>query len=150
MVHFSQTREVITKNLVETQQFAEDFAQSLTGGAVLLLYGDLGAGKTSFTQGLAKGLGIEKRVLSPTFLIMRTYTLNTEEVKYFHHVDLYRLQTEQEIIDLGLPELMKNSSTITVIEWPEKLGNLLPKNAWKLSFETQSEYERKITIQHDN
>lgn len=150
MGHSFQTDEIITKSLSETQQFAKDFVRKLSGGTVLLLFGDLGAGKTTFTQGLAKGLGINKRIMSPTFIIMRTYSLNNGNIKHFYHVDLYRLQSEQEIIDLGLPELMANPAAITVIEWSEKLGSLKPKNAWQLQFTYLSETERRITITYDN
>lgn len=143
-------KDIVTKSFEETQQIAKDFAKELRGGDVILLAGDLGAGKTTFTQGLLKAFGITKRVISPTFIVMRTYHVDDQKVKQFVHVDLYRLQSEKEIIDLGLLEIMADASTITIIEWPEKLGSLTPKNAWRLQFEHISESERKITIQHEN
>lgn len=149
MAHFFQAHEIITRSLDETQQFATDFAQKLQGSDVVLLSGDLGAGKTSFTQGLAKALGVTKRILSPTFIVMRRYSLDSQKMKHFYHVDLYRLGSEKEIIELGLPEMMADPDAVTVIEWPEKLGSLQPKNAWKLQFAYVSENERKISIIHE-
>lgn len=133
----------LSKSTKNTQTFAQDFAKKLHPGDVLLLYGNLGAGKTTFVQGLAKGLGVEKRIISPTFIIMRTYTLPKEK---FYHIDLFRLENEKEIADLGLLEILEKKKDIVVIEWPEKLGNFLPKNAWEISFKTTGENEREITI----
>ena len=144
----AKTTEVITKNLQETQQFAEAFAENLQGNTVLLLSGDLGAGKTSFVQGFARKLGITHRIISPTFIILRSYEVpeNTQGVSNFYHIDLYRIHSETEMRDLGLVDILRDSHNITVIEWSEKLKNLRPKNAWQLHFQHISETERKITI----
>lgn len=136
--------EVITKNIEETQLFAEKFAKNLQGGDVVLLYGNLGAGKTTFVQGLAKGLGITHRIISPTFIILRTYQFVKGN---FYHVDLYRLGREKEIEDIGLLDLIGKPENIVVIEWPEKLGKLLPKDAWQLRFEQNGENERIIKVE---
>ena len=139
----------LSKNAEETKRFAEEFAQKLKGEHVVLLYGNLGAGKTTFVQGLAKGLGIQKRIISPTFIILRSYDLQrkTKNVKFktLYHTDLYRLQSEKEVEALGLVEIMENPDGIIVIEWPERLGLLMSKSGWKISFETTGENERKIT-----
>lgn len=141
---------VITQNNSETQKLAEDFAKTLQGGEVLCLWGDLGFGKTTFTQGLAKGLGLTGRITSPTFLIMRTYTLTNETtekpVKMLYHVDLYRVTNEKEIIELGLLDLMQHPEHIVVIEWPEKMGTLLPEKRIDIKFEYIDENRRKIKI----
>lgn len=136
----------LTKNAKETKKLGESFAKKLHGNEIMLLYGTLGAGKTTFVQGLAKGLGIQKRIISPTFIIMRSYELS--DVKYFYHIDLYRLQSEKEIKGLGLVELMQNPKNIVVIEWPERLGAFIPKKRIEIHFETSGENERKITIKH--
>lgn len=139
----------LTKNAEQTQSFAENFAKKLHGGDVVLLYGNLGAGKTTFVQGLAKGLGMTHRIISPTFIIVRTYEVEAKNkktnIKKFYHVDLYRLGSEKEIEDIGLVELMQNRENVVVIEWPERLGSLLPKHAWQLYFKTKGENEREIT-----
>lgn len=139
-----------TKSIEETQKLAQDFAKKIASGGVVLLYGNLGAGKTTFVQGLAKGLGITHRIISPTFIILRTYEIpslsSRAKSRDLYHVDLYRLESEKEIEGLGLVDLLKNSDNIIVIEWPERMGTLLPKNAWKISIETTGENEREITI----
>jgi tRNA threonylcarbamoyladenosine biosynthesis protein TsaE len=146
----------VTESFEETQAFAEEFAKSLHGGEVLCLYGDLGYGKTTFVQGLGKGLGVARHVNSPTFLIMRSYritgnsqqlTSNDSHEKMLYHVDLYRLEHEQEIRDIGLLDLMHDPDTIVVIEWPEKLGKLLPEKRTNITFEYINEDKRKITIE---
>src|SRR5260221_281878 len=111
---------VITKNVKETQEFAKEFATGLKGGDVLLLYGNLGAGKTTFVQGLAKGLGIEKRLISPTFTIVRNYELGIRNnAKDFYHVDLYRHETDEAVKSSEVLELMKKY-------WPGGLTIVLP------------------------
>lgn len=123
----------------KTQKFAEDFAKKLVGGDVVLLYGNLGAGKTTFVQGLARGLGVESRIISPTFIILRRYG-------NLHHIDLYRLETEADIAGLGVVELMQDKDNIVVIEWPERLGSAKPEKRWEVHFEATGDEERKIAI----
>lgn len=117
--------KIATRTTQETQRYAEEFSQGIQPGDILCLYGDLGAGKTTFVQGLAKGLGLTQRIISPTFVIMRTYTL--PEQRMFYHVDLYRLEKEVDIQTIGLEELLEKREGIIAIEWPEKLGTLLPR-----------------------
>ncbi len=138
----------VTKNALETQLFAQKFAKTLKAGDILALYGDLGSGKTTFVQGLAQGFGITQRIISPTFIIMRTYELGIKNkelrIKNFYHVDLYRTKNERDIEGLSLKEIMEDQNNIVVIEWPEKLGAFLPKHAKKLAFKYISEEEREI------
>lgn len=148
-----QNQTIITNSSKETQLFAEKLARNMHGGEVICLYGDLGYGKTTFMQGFARGLGLEGRIISPTFIIMRSYQANSKiqdsRFKNFYHIDLYRINTEQEIIDLGLFELLNNSENIIAIEWPEKMGKLLPKNRIDIIFEYLGEDKRKIVIQEN-
>lgn len=143
---------IVTHSFEETRRIGYDFAKKMHGGEVLALYGDLGSGKTTFTQGLAHGLGIERNVISPTFIIMRSYEIKGKaervkgEVKWFYHVDLYRIGDEREVEDLGLLELMGDPENIVVIEWPEKIENLLPDNRIDLVFEYLEGDERKIIL----
>ncbi|CAN5318050.1 hypothetical protein BH10PAT1_BH10PAT1_3980 [soil metagenome] len=103
--------------------------------------GELGAGKTTFIQGLAKGLGIKNKITSPTFILMRTYDR-------FSHLDLYRLEgdIENEVRNLGLFDIMGKENNIVAIEWAEKIKNVLPKETVWINFENMNENERKITI----
>lgn len=132
----------ITTSFEETQEVGYDFAQKITGG-VIALHGNLGSGKTTFVQGLAKGFGIKTRIISPTFIIMRTYDLGS---KNFYHVDLYRIESEKDIDGLGLIELMNDSESIVVIEWPDKIEHLLPEKRVDIYFESLEDDKREITI----
>ena len=107
----------ITSNFKETQKLGRDFAKVLEKGDVLYLYGDLGSGKTTFAQGLAEGLGVKQRIISPTFVIVRSYKL---EVISFYHIDLYRINNEKDIRGLGLEEIINNPENIVAIEWTLK------------------------------
>lgn len=133
---------VKTKSAGETQKFGEEFAKDLEGGGVVFLYGELGAGKTTFVQGLARGLGIKKRIVSPTFILARWYPL--PRGNFFWHVDLYRLTDPREIEGLGLPEIAKEKNNIMVVEWPEKIAGLLMGEHWEMKFRQISELEREI------
>ncbi len=135
---------IITNSYEETQRLGADFAQKLNSIPVLALHGDLGSGKTTFIQGLAKGLGIEKKIISPTFIIMRTYEIN---LKTFYHVDLYRIKDEKDIRELGLIELMQDPQNFFAIEWPEKIEKILPKKRIDIFFEYLDENKRKISYE---
>lgn len=135
-----------TKTFHQTQQLGEAFAQKLKEGDSVFLYGDLGAGKTTFIQGLAKGLGIQRRIISPTFIIMRTYDLPND--KHFYHIDLYRTQTQEDIEGLGIQEIFSDTHAIVAIEWPEKLEKFSPKKRWEIYFKTVKETEREISIRN--
>lgn len=144
------SKTLITKSFKETQQLGFDFAKKLQGGEVLALYGDLGSGKTTFIQGLAAGLGIDRPIISPSFIIMRTYELRLKSkdvrLKNFYHVDLYRINDANDVQGLGLLDLIGNSENIVAIEWPDKIENILPENKIAITFEYLEEDKRKIKI----
>lgn len=101
----------------------------------------MGAGKTTFVQGLAKGLGIKRRITSPTFIIVRSYGEEN-----FYHIDLYRIESDKDIEGLGIEEIFKDSKNIIAVEWPEKVEKLIPVNRTEIHFEYLDENRRKITI----
>lgn len=138
--------ETITQNAGETQELGRKIGSSLKGGETLALVGDLGSGKTTFIQGLAEGLRAKTRIISPTFILMRTYELPEE--KAFYHIDLYRIEhnLESEIGNLGIPDIWGKKDNIVAIEWAEKIKDLLPENVTWIKFENLGEDERKITI----
>ena len=136
-----------THSMEDTQKLGEKLAATLKPGAVLALYGDLGSGKTTFTQGLAKGLGITGRIQSPTFVLMRDYDLPAKDNSQLHHLDLYRLQSDKELKSLNLNELVNEETSIFVIEWADKANQDYLQNAIKIYFKSLKENERKITIQ---
>ncbi len=136
---------IITNSLEETQKFAEDFAKKFKG-SVIALNGELGSGKTSFTQGFAKGLGIKDKVISPTFVLIRQHEIPKTKVTLFH-IDLYRLESETDFKQLGINELITNTKNVVLIEWANKASLLLPEDTTYISFETVGENKRKITVE---
>lgn len=112
---------MITKTAQETRNYGKKLAEKIKNGGVVCLYGNLGAGKTTLVQGIAKGLGIKQKITSPTFVIMRQYS-------NLYHLDLYRLNSFEEIKILGVEEIWQNKNNILIIEWPEKIEKILPKN----------------------
>jgi tRNA threonylcarbamoyladenosine biosynthesis protein TsaE len=113
----------------------------------LALSGELGSGKTTFVQGLAKGLGVNGRIISPTFIIVRKYPL-TLKFKNFYHVDLYRLEgdLDREVLNLGLPYIWSEPESIMVIEWAEKIRALVPSGATWITFEDMGESKRRLLV----
>src|SRR3989344_4649383 len=138
----NKIKERITSSPTETKEWAEALAKAITPPKILALFGNLGAGKTTFIQGLAKGLGIRGRVLSPTFIFIRPHTLKDGSKLY--HVDLYRLNSEKDAPAIGLNEILQDKKAIVAIEWPEKIENLLPKGTVKIKLEALSETKRQI------
>ena len=138
--------EFITKSAFETKSLGKEIASNLGGGEVFALSGELGSGKTTFVQGFAEGLGITARIISPTFILMRKYKVGDKD---FYHIDLYRLEgnIENEVINLGLSDLWEKPENIVVIEWAEKIKNMIPKSAKWIKFENLGGDKRKIIIQ---
>jgi tRNA threonylcarbamoyladenosine biosynthesis protein TsaE len=137
----------ISNSFEETQRLGRDFARILEKGDTVCLYGDLGSGKTTFTQGLAKGLGIKSRIISPTFIIMRSHELKNGT---FYHVDLYRIENEEGIESLGLQEIINDGQNVVVIEWAEKLKGFLPKKRIDIKFTYEKDNVRKIIFRSLN
>lgn len=141
---------VITNSAEETKTLGVSVAKNLHGHNVIALHGELGSGKTTFVQGLAKELGMKKRITSPTFIIVRRYKMNIKykisNIKYFYHVDLYRINCEEEIKGLGIAEIIEDQTNVVVMEWAEKMGEMLPKRRIDIHFEYIDEDKRKIII----
>ncbi len=144
--------EIIAKNLKETEKLAADFVKKILkspskkDATVVLLEGELGAGKTAFTKAMAKTLGINEVVRSPTFIIQKTYKLKNKKYNQLTHIDAYRFEEGWEAKILELENLFKNPRNLIVIEWPQNLAELLPKNARHASFTFVDESKRKIKI----
>lgn len=148
-----QTTIYKTTSDKETKKIGEEFAKSLAAGDLIALSGELGAGKTTFVQGLAKGLGIAKRIISPTFVIVRSYEVShdiQDHEKIFYHADLYRLDKEEDIEQAGLLEYLSDPRAIIAIEWPEKMKKFLPKLRYDIIFSYVGDNERSITITKRN
>lgn len=126
----------------EMIDFGREIGSSLEGGSVLELVGDVGAGKTTFTKGLALGLGILETVQSPTFTISRVYEGDNLTLS---HYDFYRLN-DYGIMKMELAENLSNPQNITVVEWAGELADILPEKHLRLIFESISEDKRLVKI----
>lgn len=133
----------ITNNREETIFLGEKIAQNLNLGERIFFFGNLGGGKTTFIQGLAKGLGIKRRIISPTFIILRHYGLENGD---FYHIDLYRTQSNIDILGLGIDEILKDQDNIVAVEWSEKITDLLPNKRIEIYFKYLEEDKREIKI----
>lgn len=122
-------RKIILKSKKDTDRLAKEIAETLQLGDVIALYGELGAGKTFFTQKLCKHLGVTENVSSPSYVLMNEYSGKFPIV----HLDLYRIEAEDELLELGLHDLFENR--LTIIEWAEIAERLLPENVKKIRFE---------------
>jgi tRNA threonylcarbamoyladenosine biosynthesis protein TsaE len=138
------SEEYITGSFEETQTLGENFAQKLKGGDFVAFFGDLGSGKTTFIQGLAKGLGIKRRIISPTFIIVRHYKISGGN---FYHVDLYRTASKHDLLGVGLDQIMEDKNSIIALEWAEKMREMLPEKRIEIHCEyLKKEDARKIII----
>jgi tRNA threonylcarbamoyladenosine biosynthesis protein TsaE len=144
--------EFITKNASETKNLGKKLADSLIDGGekrkIIALSGELGSGKTTFTHGICKGLGIDDRIISPTFILVKKYNISNEQnkYKYLYHADIFRLEGEmkRELESLGLTEFWNNKNSIVLIEWAEKIKDFLPVETLWVKFEYLKGDSRKI------
>lgn len=148
--------KVTTNNLKEFNNFAKSMAERLLSknedsnkAAVMALAGELGAGKTTFAQTFAKTLGVEERVKSPTFAIFRKWKIESGKWKgkTFYHFDVYRIEDEKEILNLGWEEIISNPENIVLVEWADKIENILPKNAIWIKIKHLDKERREIVVE---
>jgi tRNA threonylcarbamoyladenosine biosynthesis protein TsaE len=136
---------LISHNPVETASLGETWGRTAQNGLVIALSGDLGAGKTQLVKGLARGLGFTDRVHSPTFTLVNVYTGGRLTL---FHLDLYRLETREQIFSAGIEEYLRPDG-VAVIEWAERLSNdeFRMANLRRVTIETLSETERRISYE---
>lgn len=120
-----KVQEILIRSEEETKRFGHQLASHLKPGSVVALFGDLGTGKTTLTKSIGEGLGVEEIITSPTFTVIQEYR-NSKIPLY--HFDVYRLQSEQELIELGYEEYFYGEG-VTIIEWADKVQGLLPRDA---------------------
>lgn len=137
-------RKYVTSSEEETKKIAQTLSQKIKRG-VIALTGELGTGKTTFVQGFAQALGIKEKIISPTFIIVRQHKIPGTK-KPLYHIDLYRLDDEKQVKDLGLENLTADPKNLILIEWAEKAKGLLPKNTVWLYFEKLGQQKRSITL----
>lgn len=142
--------ELKNKNFVsvsesETEAIGAEIARMCPRGSVILLDGDLGAGKTVFTRGFARELGIDEPVSSPTYTIVQEYDLPDRGRLY--HLDLYRISGVQAALAFGVDEFLNDPSSYALVEWPERITGIIPGNAIKIRLKHTGESQREISVE---
>ncbi len=136
--------EFITQNFRETKELGMCLSKELSGGEVICLFGELGAGKTAFTQGILEAMKAQKPYTSPTFVIMKEYQLkNGKKIKKIYHIDAYRIEAG-DLLSLGWQEIAMDKKNISIIEWANRVEKILPKNAIRIDFVWLGKNERKL------
>lgn len=138
------TQVFTTQSPEETIALGKKLGQHLKGGSTVCLTGDLGGGKTHFTKGIAEGLGVESQIVSPTFVLMRVY--KRSDAPNLYHLDLYRIKSEKELESMDLDDIIGNDQAIVVIEWPENVKEIIPKNVIWVKFKYIDDKARSIKI----
>lgn len=136
---------MITSSANETMEFAKNFAKTIKAPKIIVLSGDLGAGKTTFTKGFAEGLGISEIITSPTFTLLNEYTGNER----MYHFDMYRLSSKEEAYELGFEDYFKKNDGIVLVEWAENVEGLFSPPYTKITIEKISDNEREIKIEEE-
>ena len=140
----STERSFISRSEAETEAAGAALAHELAPGSVVLLCGDLGAGKTVFSRGFARGLGVVEPVSSPTYTIVQEYAL--ADGKHLYHMDLYRICDEHAALGFGVDEFLDDPGAISLVEWPERIAGLLPDDAVRVELKHLSNEEREIRV----
>lgn len=142
-------RKVLSYSEKQTFNLGKKLAKKLCGGEVVALIGELGAGKTILIKGIAAGLGIKKTITSPTFVMMKVYEIKDLKlkIKALIHVDAYRLKSGQDLIDIGLKDWLSRADTVTVIEWADRVKDILPQNPITIKIETGKKKNERIITQ---
>ena len=143
-----------TKSAAQTRKLGARFAKKLarkeygTRALVIGLQGELGSGKTNFLQGFAKGLGIKEKVLSPTFVLMKKFKIPSKRFFHmFYHIDCYRLYGQEDLLQMGLKEIITDPHNLVVIEWADRVKNILPKERVSATFASVDENTRNVVLQ---
>ncbi|OGG12773.1 tRNA (adenosine(37)-N6)-threonylcarbamoyltransferase complex ATPase subunit type 1 TsaE [Candidatus Gottesmanbacteria bacterium RIFCSPHIGHO2_02_FULL_39_11] len=142
-------KTILTETAGQTRKLGVKIGESIKGGEVILLFGPLGSGKTTFAGGLVTYLSGIKRVLSPTYNIVRQYNPknNNSLLSHIFHLDLYRIDSPSQVLNLGIWDLLGQKNILIVIEWPEIIIDLLPKRRIDIKFKTIDDGKREIKIE---
>ena len=145
--------QFLSKSSKQTQKLAENLAKESVkkyfqkkGSLIVGLEGELGAGKTTFVKGFAKGLGLKNKISSPTFVLMKSYNLKRITYNNLYHIDAYRLKDHKDLIKLGIKEILNDPKNLVLIEWSDRVKKILPKNYLKIHIDHIDEMTRKILI----
>ncbi|MES2213843.1 MAG: tRNA (adenosine(37)-N6)-threonylcarbamoyltransferase complex ATPase subunit type 1 TsaE [Patescibacteria group bacterium] len=139
----------VSKSVEDTKSFAKTFVESLSqeeDAIVVALEGDLGSGKTTFSQLVGEALGVREGIQSPTFLIEKIYELYDKPWKHLVHIDAYRLDKPEELLHLGWNEIISRPDNLILVEWADKVRDIMPDDALRISFTFIDETTREIDI----
>jgi len=146
----------ITRDPLQTKKLGKQSAKKILkskkrkNAFIIALKGELGGGKTTFLQGFAGGLGIKEKILSPTFVIIKKFTIKNKTQhptpNTYYHIDCYRIKKSKEILDLGFKEIISNPQNIVAIEWADKIKKILPKSVFWIKFKFINEKTREIVL----
>ena len=144
--------KLISHSVSNTRKIAQDLANKILKNeahkhaVVIALEGELGAGKTTFVKAFAKTLGIKSHITSPTFVLLKNYSLLTAHYKLLWHIDAYRLTDYHDLLPLGVEEAIADQGNIILIEWSERVKPILPKKYIKVHIDHIDKKTRKIAI----
>jgi len=155
-------KKITTTSAKQTKELGKLLARELRGGEVLCLDGELGAGKTTFTQGLLQGLKVKGPYTSPTFVIMKHYELATHtsqlvtqnakkrratryELRDIYHIDAYRIKSD-DLLELGWKEIVTDKKNVVIIEWSDRVKKILPQKSLKITFTWLDKNKRQISF----
>lgn len=141
------TSSIVTTSEKSTKKAAQKIYASLKAGDIVLLSGDLGAGKSVLTRGILNCAGINKNITSPTFTLVNKYENNKQQL--FYHFDMYRIEDDEEVINIGFDEILDDTTSIKFIEWPEKVETHLPKNCKKITIVKLGKNSRNIIVEEN-
>lgn len=145
---------MISNSVEDTYERARVFVSGVRPrrdkAVVVGLRGNLGAGKTTFMKGIAKALGVEQTVTSPTFVIEKIYKLKDKDFDHLIHIDAYRLDSGEELLKLGWDDVARDPKNLIFIEWPERVGEIIPRSARTIYFEFVDENTREIKMPNGN
>lgn len=134
-----------SKSEKDTSDFAVSIAKLVGSSSLICLYGEMGTGKTTFVKSFAKALGVETRIISPTFVLVRSHS--TKDMKKFYHIDAYRIDVGKDLHEIK--EILEKDNVIIVIEWAEKIKSILPKKRIDIEFIYKKENEREIRFKQN-
>ncbi|MFH1509179.1 MAG: tRNA (adenosine(37)-N6)-threonylcarbamoyltransferase complex ATPase subunit type 1 TsaE [bacterium] len=128
--------EITSRSINDTRALATKLAKDFKAGDLIALRGDLGGGKTTFSQSLIRSLGVKNRIVSPTFVLMKRYKLpeTFNNIKTVYHFDAYRISDREELKVIGWEEILDDKHGLVIVEWADKIADLLPKNSKWISF----------------
>lgn len=139
-------KKILINNINDTIRFAENLAKNAKPLDIFCLKGDLGVGKTVIAKSIGKFFNVDTDIISPTFNIIKTYKTNNKKIKKINHFDLYRIKSEDDLINIGFEEYIYDDNAINIIEWPEIAEGIIPKNAKWIEIKKldNDEFKREI------